>query len=64
MYWIEAGLAEKEAFAQGDQLSEAAPDDLVARGRISATADVAAESSAQANGNTEMVGWGQSFFFA
>ena len=31
IYWIEASLAEKEAFAQRDQLSEAAPDDLVAR---------------------------------
>ena len=31
---------------------------------ISATADIAAESSDQANGNTKMVGWGQLFFFA
>ena len=64
IYWMEAGLAEKEAFAQRDHLSEAAPDDLVARGRVCATADVAAESSDQANGNTEMVGWGQLFFLA
>ena len=33
-------------------MSEAAPDDLVAKGRVCATADVAAESSDQANGNT------------
>ena len=56
--WIEAGLAEKEAFAQRDQLSEAAPDDLVARGRVCATADVAAESSDQANRSTQSLGCG------
>ena len=45
-------------------MSVAAPDDLMTGRRIGVTADIAAESSEQANGNVEIRGCGQSFFLA
>ena len=39
-------------------MSVAAPDDFVTRRKISATADVAAQSSDEANGSAKMFGCG------
>jgi len=55
---IHAGFAEKEAFAQRLELRLPAPYDSMARRGISATADIAAEPSDQANGSTQCLGCG------
>ena len=59
-----AVLAENEAFAQRDELRLTTPDDFMARRGIFATADIAAESSDQANSSTQCLGGGYSFFLA
>ena len=62
--WAEAVLTENEAFAQCDQLRLTTPDDFMTRRGVFAAADIAAESSDQANGCTQSLGRGQSFFLA
>jgi len=52
------------AFAQSLKLGIAMPHDLMSRGRIGGTAEVATQASDEKHGITQLSGLRQSFFFA